>query len=222
MSGKPCHSEAGNGGESRGAGSARRGASGSFEGVSLSSSTYAPKNLEKKLVRCGAGSAGCCANAARGIATSRDMVPRAAIRRWRIVGGSSRQRVAPPTSLTTSVEIFGVLARLNAHRIFERRNENRAGTVAFGIGGLGDDGDGLVRPTVRDDDLELDPRAEIDRVFLPPVGFGVPSVGIGFPHLAHGQDRHADLREGGLVLHQLERLDDGLELLHRCSTSSDS
>src|SRR2546421_11843993 len=125
MSGNPCHSELGNGAESKGAGSARRGGSGSFEGVSLNSSMYAPKNLEKKLVRSGARSAGCCANAAcSGIATSRDMVPRAVIRRWRIVGGSFWQPVASPTSLTTSVEVFGVLARLNAHRIFERRNEN--------------------------------------------------------------------------------------------------
>src|SRR5215813_14668421 len=50
MSGKPCHSELGNGGDSKGAGRARRGGSGSFDGVSLNSSTYALKNRPKKLL----------------------------------------------------------------------------------------------------------------------------------------------------------------------------
>src|ERR1700738_2373380 len=50
MSGNPCHSELGNGGESKGDVSARRGGSGSFEGASLNSSTYALNNLPKKLL----------------------------------------------------------------------------------------------------------------------------------------------------------------------------
>ena len=48
MSGNPCHSELGNGGESRGAGSARRGGSASSDGAARNSSRYAFQNVPKK------------------------------------------------------------------------------------------------------------------------------------------------------------------------------
>jgi hypothetical protein len=69
----------------------------------------------------------------------------------------------------TSGGVLDAFAGRDAHRIFERGNEDGADViVVFARGGPADDGNGLVRPTILDDDLELDPGDEIDGVFLSP------------------------------------------------------
>src|SRR5207244_11909996 len=72
----------------------------------------------------------------------------------------------------------------------------------------------LLHQRYADDALDLDLREEIDRVFRAPIELGVSLLAA---EAAHLRDRHADHADAGerlLDVVQLERLDDGLDLLH--------
>ena len=66
-----------------------------------------------------------------------------------------------------------------------------------------------------DHDLDLDLGQEVDHVLRAPVQLGVPLLAPEPLHLGHGQTGDADLRQRLAHLVELERFDDGFDLLHR-------
>src|SRR5437870_1357139 len=114
------------------------------------------------------------------------------------MGGGAR--LAPP-GMRLNVAVFSAL---DADGVLQRRNENRAGVIVPGLGDPGDGGDHRIHTNVWDHDVDLDPRGEIDDVFLPAVGLGVTSAAIGFSHFAHRQGCHPKLRERLLDLDEFE------------------
>src|SRR5690606_40831823 len=96
----------------------------------------------------------------------------------------------------------------------DRADEDLALTVSPGLGGLLEGVDDLVREVVRHHDLQLDLGHEVHDVGRPSVHFLLaprPSEAL---DLGHGHALDPDLGQGVLDLVQLERLDDGLDLLH--------
>src|SRR5882672_5010971 len=86
-----------------------------------------------------------------------------------------------------SHDVLAMFSGLDADRVLQRRNKDRAGAVVPRLGGPGDAGDRLVHQAIRDHDVDSDPRGEIDRVFLPAVGLGVTPEAIGLLYFAHSK-----------------------------------
>src|SRR5205085_4873267 len=94
----------------------------------------------------------------------------------RRINGRRLMLCAPRRRSALAADVFAVL---DADRVLQGRYQDRAVAGVPGLCRAGDHGDHLVHPTIRDDDVDLDPWAEIDGVFLPAVGLGVTSVAIG-------------------------------------------
>src|SRR6266545_7441908 len=114
--------------------------------------------------------------------------------------------------------VFALLARPDADHLVDGGHEDLAVADTAGLGGLGDRGQHLVNHVVLDDDLDLDLGHEVDDVRRASVHLLLPP---GSPEALHFGDRHSLDTDGAqALLHfvELERLDDGLDLLHRCGS----
>src|SRR3989441_10462504 len=95
-----------------------------------------------------------------------------------------------------------------------RSHENLAVSNAPCLGGPFDRSQGLRHHLVREDDLDLHLWQEVDDVLGSPVQFGVSFLTTEALHLRDREAENAHVRERLLHLVELERLDDGLDLLH--------
>jgi hypothetical protein len=106
------------------------------------------------------------------------------------------------------------LAGADADRFLDRRYKNLAISDAAGLGGLADRFDGGVDEPVGQHDLELHLGEEVDHVLGASVQLGVALLA---PEALGLDDRDAlqpHVLQGLLHLVELERLDDGFDLLH--------
>src|SRR5690554_2786408 len=113
-----------------------------------------------------------------------------------------------------SDRLVAALAGPDPDGLVDRADEDLSVTDAPGLGALLDGVDDLVREVVRHHDLQLDLGHEVHDVGRPSVPFLLaprPSEAL---DLGHGHALDPDLGQGVLDLVQLERLDDGLDLLH--------
>src|SRR5688500_10309280 len=151
----------------------------------------------------GAG-AGCCAMTT---ATVADRTSRIA-----------RTRLSRFTRLSfRSVALEGrliALARPDPDGGLHGRHEDLAVADVARLGGGRDDLGHLVDELVGDDDLHLDLREEIDRVLTAAIELGVALLAPETAHLGHRHADDADTGQGFLDVVELERLDDGFDLLH--------
>src|SRR6476661_1230087 len=102
----------------------------------------------------------------------------------------------------------------NANCVINAGNEYLAVADAAGLGGLLDGFDGLVQHLIREHDLDLYLRQEVDDVLGTPIKLGVSLLAAKALRLEDGDALQADLLQGFLHLVELEWLDDGLDLLH--------
>src|SRR5262249_46211159 len=87
-------------------------------------------------------------------------------------------------------------------------------------GALLDGVEDVVDELVRDDDLDLDLGHEVDDVRRPSVHLFLAAGAPEALHLGDGHPLYADLGEGVFHFVELERLDDGFDLLHRRGIST--
>src|SRR4051812_9446228 len=109
------------------------------------------------------------------------------------------------------------LAGADADRLLDARYKNLAITDAAGLGRLADRLDRAVDEIVVEHDLELHLRQEIDHVLGPAIELGVALLPAEAFRLDHGDALQPDLLQRLFDLVELERFDDGFDLLHRRS-----
>src|SRR5215831_4019343 len=106
------------------------------------------------------------------------------------------------------------LAGADADDVIDRRHEDLAVTDLARLRSLDDRVDAALSVAVLDDDLDLDLGQEVDDVLGAAVELGVAFLTAKALDLGHGQARHADVGQRLAHLLELERLDDGGDLLH--------
>src|ERR1700746_3706712 len=106
------------------------------------------------------------------------------------------------------------LPRANADDVLDRQNEDFAVADPPGFGGALDRLYDLRNQLVADNDVELHLRQEIVHVLRGAIELGVAFLTSESLHFAYGDALDADRAEGFFDLVELERLDDGLDLLH--------
>src|SRR3954468_22437259 len=109
------------------------------------------------------------------------------------------------------------LAGADADRFLDARYKNLAIADPAGLGRLADRLDGVVDEIVVEHDLELHLRQEIDHVLGPAIELGVALLPAEAFRLDHGDALQPDLLQRLFDLVELERFDDGFDLLHRRS-----
>src|SRR5215212_8627585 len=119
-------------------------------------------------------------------------------------------------ALSTSFA-FCILVGPDPDRFLDARYKNLAIADAPGMGRLADCLDGALDHVVGDDDLKLHLRQEVDDVLGAAVEFGVALLPAEPFRLDHGDALQPHLLERLLHLVELERLEDGFDLLHRGS-----
>src|SRR5690349_13645945 len=121
--------------------------------------------------------------------------------------------------MTSSDRVGSGLARTDADGFLDRRHENLSVSDAAGLCRLADRLDGALHQIVVQDDLELHLGQKVDDVFCPAVQLGVALLAPEALRLDDGDPLEADLLEGFFDFIELERLDDGFDLLHRITVS---
>src|SRR6266568_2025134 len=125
---------------------------------------------------------------------------------------------SPPRSRPESKRglerLFPAFAGADADDLLHRDDEDLPVADATRLGGALDDLHHAADELVGDDDLDLHLGEEVDHVLGATVELGMPLLAAEALHLGGGETGHADLRERLLHLIQLERLDDGFDLLH--------
>src|SRR3712207_3726445 len=114
----------------------------------------------------------------------------------------------------TSDRVRAGLAGADADRFLDARYKNLAIADAAGLGRLADRLDGAVVAVVREHDLELHLGQEVDHVLGAAVELGVALLAPEALGLDHGDALQPHLLQRLLHLVELERLDDGFDLLH--------
>src|SRR3989338_3357252 len=151
-----------------------------------------------------AGGGGACAQATVVVAPSTSSV-----------ASANRNRV---TFCPSSDRALVALARADPDGRVHRMHEDLAVADVARLGRARDHLGDLVDEVIRDDDLDLDLREEVDRVLAAAVELGVSLLSAEAAHLRHRHADDADAREGLLDVVELERLDDRLDLLHAKSS----
>src|SRR3954470_23160678 len=131
--------------------------------------------------------------------------------------GALRRRRA--TARSVSDRGFAALARTDADRFFDRQHENLAVTDAAGHRRLLDRLDHLPDLTVRDHDLDLHLRHEVDHVRRAAVDLFLTAGAAEAFDLADGHALNSELAEIVFYVVQLERLDDGFDFFHESSAA---
>jgi len=101
-----------------------------------------------------------------------------------------------------------------AHHLLDAGDEDLPVADLAGLGGLDDGFDRSVEVGILHDHLDLDLRQEVDHVLGAAIQLGVALLAAEALHLGDGEPGHSDLGQGFAHLFELERLDDGSDLLH--------
>src|SRR5690606_6867491 len=102
----------------------------------------------------------------------------------------------------------------DADRFFDIGNENLAVADAAGLGGAADGVDRLFQHVIAEHDLDFHLGQKIDDVFGATVKLGMALLTAEALGFGHGDALKADFLQRLLHLVELERLDDGFDLLH--------
>src|SRR5262249_15177285 len=114
------------------------------------------------------------------------------------------------------LDCFGpALARTDPDHVLDCRDEDLPVADPAGARALHDRVDDLGDTVVRNEDRDLHLGQEIDDVFRAAIELGVTLLSPESLPLLHGHAVDAGLRENLLPLVELERLDDGVDALHR-------
>src|SRR5437016_2797994 len=127
-------------------------------------------------------------------------------------GGEGEPRAGSPSM--TSDGRLPCLARTDADRLVDRQHEDLAVADGARLRRARDRRDHLLDEVLRNHDLDLDLREEVDRVLRPAVQLRVALLAAEAANLGDGHADDADLGERLLHVIELERLDDGFHLLH--------
>ncbi len=107
------------------------------------------------------------------------------------------------------------LARADADSLFDGRNENLAVADFIGLGSGDDRRDCGLDLIVGNDDFQFHLRQKVDDVFGPTVKFGMPLLAAEAFDFDNGEALDADILQSLFDFIELERLDDGFDLLQR-------
>src|SRR6266850_6601408 len=167
------------------------------------------------------GSTGASSSASRGVGVSASRFapaargfenPRARSARSRTRGEAvSRSDAAVAELLNRGLAL---LTRADADRLVDRQHEDLPIADRAGLGRADDDRDHLVDHAVADHHLDLHLGQEVHGVLRAAVELGVAFLAAEAAHLGHRHADDADLGERLLDVVELERLDDGFDLLH--------
>ncbi len=109
---------------------------------------------------------------------------------------------------------FVLLAGTDADHAFDLGHEDLAVTDLARVGGLHDRIQHGVELVLGHDDFDLDLRQEIDHILGAAIQLGVALLAAEALYLGHGEAGHAHIRQRLAYLVELERFDDGGNLLH--------
>src|SRR5262245_21396964 len=108
--------------------------------------------------------------------------------------------------------------RSDPDRFLDVRDEDFPVADTPGLGGTADRLDGFFDHIVAQNNLDLHLGEKIDDVLRAAIEFGVPLLPAEALGLGHGYSLQPYLLQGLLHFVEFERLDDGLDLLHRVSS----